>query len=911
MILDLIYYLAESVNTSSIMVRVHLHRLTSVLFITTFIFSVVSAQQLTHVQGEIMFSLKSEVSPHSIDRYVQEFEDQNMIFNYEQVTSEPINIWLLRFDHNNVNEDHLLNYMEGIPGVYNAQKNHIVKIRQTPNDPEFNNQWQYINTGINTGLEGADLDMDLAWELTTGGLTAQGDTIVVCVIDDGIDLEHEDLKENLWRNYAEIPSNGIDDDNNGYIDDYLGWNSNTDTDQVQNDDHGTSVSGIIGAKGNNGIGVSGVNWNVKIMTINAIPAPESGVVAAYSYAWTQRKKYNDTNGAEGAFIVATNSSFGIGVPAEEAPLWCDFYNTMGEVGIISTGATSNSGINVDVTGDVPSNCNSDYLIVATNLLWNDEKRNAAGYGVESVDLGAYGQNVYTTYRGNTYSSSFGGTSAATPHVTGVAALLYANDCDALIKEAKSNPAGAALAVKNYIFNGVIPNESLDGITTTGGKLNAANTLQLGTNACSDCPAPISLTIDTNSPFSLTIDWTAISAADSYSVRYRENGTSSWTEISGISSPYTLDDLMSCNPYEIQVQSNCNGLSSDYGFIQNAMTTGCCELPDTFEAIAEDDNLFFNWDNDQFTTSYLVEYRLQGDISWSSEIVNINEFVLTELPFCQTYEARLTAICGEFNSQSQISEILLATSECGSCTGDGYCAFENGPDNGSEWIDSISIGGIQFQSGQDPNGYGNHLGGATTTLLRGSLIPVTLTPGFTSTLYDEYFTIWIDWNNDEEFDEETELAYDPGATTDISIGGSFLVPEDANLGNTRLRVIMSFESKQGPCDPGNPFRFGEVEDYCVDVTGTNSTNDPLTNIEFSLISNPVLDYATFEIIGESALNLEATIYNTSGKILIQEKWNTSIGINNIKSLDVKEFSGGLYLVNITDGQNSRTFKLIKL
>ncbi len=879
------------------------------VFLTSIQFGV-QAQGVDHIQGEIMFTLSPQQEPSILNRSLANYSSQAIAVEYEQIAAQPLNAWLMKFDHNIVNEINLLDFVNRIPEIHVAQFNHIVKRRQIPNDEEFNNQWQYINTGNNTGVAGVDLDMDLAWDIATGGVTAQGDTIVVCVIDDGVDLEHEDLKENLWRNYAEIPNNGIDDDNNGYIDDYLGWNSKDDTDNVQEDDHGTSVSGIIGAKGNNGIGVSGVNWDVKIMTVNAIPSPESGIVAAYSYVWTQRKRYNDSNGAEGAFVVATNSSFGLGVPAEEVPIWCSFYDQMGEIGIISAGATSNSGIDVDVAGDVPSNCTSDYLVVVTNMLWNDEKRNAAGYGATSVDLGAYGQNVFTTFRGNSYSSSFGGTSAATPHVAGVAALLYSMECDALVTEAKNNPPGAALAVKNYLLNGVIPNESLEGITTTGGKLNARNTMQLGVNACSDCPAPIAFSVENDSPFSLALNWTAVESANSYNVRYREIGSNNWITFDNVNAPFTIENLLACNLYEAQIQTNCSGETSDFGIIQNMMTTGCCELPESFTAIAEGSDLIFDWASDAFTSSYKLEYRLQGEGNWIEEEVSGNQFTLTEVPLCQTYEARIQSLCADFNSVSDISEIILATSECGSCTGTGYCTFDNGPDNGSEWIDSISVGDLHFNSGQDLNGYGNYLGGATTTLKRGSTVEVYLSPEYTSTIYDEYFTIWIDWNNDEQFDEEEELAFDPGTTTDTAIEGSFFVPETANLGNTRMRVIMSFESKQGPCDPGNPFRFGEVEDYCVDVTNANSTEDLFEGLEITLLNNPVQDILSFNILSESSLDLKLQLYTTDGKIVKSNLWKTVNGPST-QAIDISHLMSGVYIANISDGTKSSSYKVIKL
>ncbi len=868
------------------------------------------AQELDHVLGDIMVSIDIKSTPYYLGRQLTNSIGTDIDLAYEQVASVPLNVWLLKFDHNSINEIHLLEKLKSLPGIHHAQYNHIIKLRNTPNDERFDEQWQYINTGGNTGTAGADIDMDLAWDITTGGLTAQGDTIVVAVIDDGIDPLHEDLKDNLWKNYGEIPNDNIDNDNNGYVDDYLGWNTNEDNDNIANDDHGTSVSGIIGAKGNNGIGVAGVNWDVKIMTINAIPAPESGVVAAYSYVWSQRKRYNDTNGAEGAFVVATNSSFGLGIPADEAPLWCDFYNQLGQEGIINAGATSNSGIDVDVVGDVPSNCSSDSLVVVTNMLWDDVKRNAAGYGATSVDLGAYGQNVFTTYRNNSYNSSFGGTSAATPHVTGVAALLYSMDCDALITEAKNNPSGAALAVKNYILNGVTPNESLEGITTTEGKLNAANTLQLGLNACSNCPPPIAFTIDNVMPFMVKIEWSAVSDANSYDIRYREKDATSWTTITNVSAPYTIENLLSCSVYEVELKSNCTTENSDFGFAQNISTTGCCELPELISAESDGDNVFFTWDADEFVSTYLFEYRLLGSEEWTAETLTENNFVLTEVTPCISYEARLTAMCSDFNSESDLSDITIFTTECGSCTGSGYCSMLDLLNNESEWLDSISIGDINFKSGQNENAYGNYLGGPSTSLLRGSIIPLALTPDFTSSSYDEYFTVWIDWNNDEMFDEDTELVFESLEASEGTINGTVFVPETANLGSTRMRIIMNFETKQGPCGPSTQsFRFGEVEDYCVDITNINSTNNLMDELEISLVSNPITDYINFDIVSESSIDLKASLYTIDGKQIISERWNTSAGESN-QSLDASHLSSGLYLIHVTNGNRSSTFKIVK-
>jgi len=395
------------------------------------------AQQLDHVLGDVLIQPEKGIEINQLVSELQQFQDTYLPIEIVGIVSKPLNIWRLHFDHNQINERRFLSHILKHPKVNVAQFNHLVSMRETtPDDPLFDNQWQYVNIGLSGGVADADIDADLAWDIATGGITAQGDTIVVAVLDNGMDLNHTDFGNNLWVNYAEIPDNGIDDDGNGYIDDYRGWSIISDSDDVThggNNGHGTAVAGIIGAKGNNNIGVAGINWDVKVMVIkNNFNANEAEVLEAYTYPLQARIKYNETNGTEGAFVVATNASWGVngGDPAS-APLWCAFYDTLGEAGILNCGATANIDINVDTDGDLPTACTSDFLVSVTNTTRSDFKVPGAGYGAISIDLGAPGQDSYTTTNNNTYDA-FAGTSAATPHVTGAIALLYATTCENFI-----------------------------------------------------------------------------------------------------------------------------------------------------------------------------------------------------------------------------------------------------------------------------------------------------------------------------------------------------------------------------------------------------------------------------------------------------------------------------------------------
>src|SRR5690606_20623526 len=239
-----------------------------------------------------------------------------------------------------------------------------------PDDPQFGQMWGLHNTGQTGGTEDADVDAPEAWDLTRGGTSAHGDDIVVAIVDSGFDLNHPDIP--YWKNEAEIPGNGIDDDGNGYVDDYDGWNAYTSTGNITSNYHGTHVAGTAAARGDNGTGVVGVNWGAKVMPIQGSSSSEATVIEAYGYALELRATYDETGGEQGAFVVATNASFGVDAanPANY-PIWCGFYDDLGAYGILSAGATANANWNIDTMGDVPTACPSDYMVAVTNTTHND------------------------------------------------------------------------------------------------------------------------------------------------------------------------------------------------------------------------------------------------------------------------------------------------------------------------------------------------------------------------------------------------------------------------------------------------------------------------------------------------------------------------------------------------------------
>jgi len=363
------------------------------------------------------------------------------------------------------------------PGVRVMQLDHEVDTRQTaPADPFWEEQWNLRRINI-----------PAVWEQKKGIVplsNSDKEQIVVGILEkNGFDLAHRDLREQVWENPFEVPDDNIDNDQNGYVDDRQGWNFYHGSATHPYDQHGTKVAGLLGARKDNDIGISGISSDISFIPMSGLHY-EHQIVRAYLYLRDLRRQYNQTNGRKGAYVVATNASFGVnyGHP-KDYPIWCEIFNKLGEVGILSVTSVMNAPEDIDRVSDIPTSCSSDFLITVTESNYDDDLPGDAAYGLHTVDLAAPGRGSFTTFPNNRYGAVSRGTSFAAPHVTGTIALLYQMMCTTYREEALANPRSIALRTKDWLLQGVDAQPGFRQKVYSEGRLNAAHSYQLMLESC--------------------------------------------------------------------------------------------------------------------------------------------------------------------------------------------------------------------------------------------------------------------------------------------------------------------------------------------------------------------------------------------------------------------------------------------
>lgn len=317
-----------------------------------------------------------------------------------------------------------LQALNAIPGAKIVEPNYIYRASSSPNDPYFSQLWGLKNYGQadahgRKGLSGIDISIERAWSLTTGN-----HEMTVAIIDTGVDFSVPDLSQTAWTNQAELNGRtGVDDDDNGYIDDIHGYDFINNKGEVIDDHgHGTHIAGILGAQGNDGVGIVGIQWNVKIMSLKFLAANGGGDLAAAIKAI----RYAIKMGAK-----ITNNSWGGG---EYSEILKSVIQEASEAGVLFVAAAGNSAQNADVLPEYPAAYNLENIISVAAVNNRGRLSDFSNFGAKSVHIAAPGENILSTIPGG--YASWSGTSMAAPYVTGVAALVWGHDTQQGMREVR-------------------------------------------------------------------------------------------------------------------------------------------------------------------------------------------------------------------------------------------------------------------------------------------------------------------------------------------------------------------------------------------------------------------------------------------------------------------------------------------
>jgi thermitase len=341
-----------------------------------------------------------------------------------------------------------------MPEVEYAEPNFEISLDSTPvlpSDPRFTDQWALANDGQRGGRNGADISATHAWHVTTGD-----DDVVIAVLDSGVDYLHTDLVSNIWVRPSDIPL--YEDDSAGTIQDLHGYNAlGNNADPMDDNGHGTHCAGIIGAEGGNDIGISGVNWKVRIMPLKFMNAGGFGTtkdaIEAINYVIDRRK-----NGVNVRVISASWGSTSKSRALE------DVIKKAYDAGILFVAAAGNATTDNDRRPHYPSSYNVGNVISVAALDRNDQLASFSNYGLKSVAIAAPGAEILSTWLGDEYEEK-SGTSMATPVISGVAGLIVAQE-----------PRISVDDLRRRILASVDKIDSLKGKVATGGRINAAKAL---------------------------------------------------------------------------------------------------------------------------------------------------------------------------------------------------------------------------------------------------------------------------------------------------------------------------------------------------------------------------------------------------------------------------------------------------
>jgi len=415
-----------------------------------------TTQKVTASSDSIIVKYKKNASPEMRKQARSLVKAKISDLNSDEVDDNFTSLFsgrLAKFKISGMSAKEAIERLKSHQAIEYVEPDYRVSIAATPNDPRFEDLWGLNNEGQTGGTADADIDAPEAWLISTGSRD-----VVVGVIDTGVDYSHPDLAANVWVNSGEIAGDGIDNDGNGYVDDVHGINAITDAgDPMDDEGHGTHVSGTIGASGNNGVGIVGVNHDVSIAGCKFLAADgtgsTSGAIKCIDYMVGLKNS--------GVNLRVLNNSWGGGGYSQAL---ADAITASEEADILFVAAAGNDAVDNDVNPHYPSNYENDNVLSIASTDSRDNMSGFSQWGLTSVDMGAPGSAILSTIPGGGYAS-YSGTSMATPHVAGAAALVLS-----------VNPDLTTLELKELLMSSGDANAALNGKTVAGTRLNVNQAL---------------------------------------------------------------------------------------------------------------------------------------------------------------------------------------------------------------------------------------------------------------------------------------------------------------------------------------------------------------------------------------------------------------------------------------------------
>ena len=400
-------------------------------------------------QAEVLVKFRGGVSQAQIEEITTRLHDEIE----DEIETVPGLLSLDDLDNGNV--DSVINEYQALPEIEYAEQNFTISLEHTggskhlhAEDPRFSDQWALANEGQNEGKAGADLSAMQAWATTTGS-----EEVVVAVLDSGVDYNHEDLANNIWKRPEQLQV--FRDEQLGVVDDVHGYDAIENSgDPLDQNGHGTHCAGIVGAEGGNRIGIAGVNWKVKIMALKFMNAGGFGTVkdAIESINYVIARKKSGVN------VRVISASWGF---TQRSRALEDVIRKANDAGILFVAASGNASVDTDRRPHFPSSYKLPNIISVAALDRNDLLASFSNYGAKGVHVAAPGKEILSTWLGNDYEEH-SGTSMATPVVAGVAALVLSRQPNLKVDELRA-----------LLLNSVDKLPNLNGKVSSAGRINAA------------------------------------------------------------------------------------------------------------------------------------------------------------------------------------------------------------------------------------------------------------------------------------------------------------------------------------------------------------------------------------------------------------------------------------------------------